>query len=87
MNVHDNKVSKQKTLIHIIELFVIVFAGEFLGSLPFDIIFRYVKLPFHWMYGGIRITACIIVTYLIFRLYTDKFLHSKMEEFRIGDYI
>ena len=69
---------------HIVVLLVIMFVGDILSSLPFDIIFRYVIPPFDWMYGGARITACIIVTYLIFHFYTDKFLHSKMDDFRIG---
>lgn len=84
MNVHNDNLSKRKTLMHIVALLVIMFAGDFLSSIPFDIIFRYVELPLDWMYGSARITACIIVTYLIFRFYTHKFLHSKMEEFRIG---
>ncbi|MDF2905410.1 MAG: hypothetical protein K0R34_731 [Herbinix sp.] len=82
MNVYN--LSKTKTLMHIVALFVIMFIGDFFSSLPFDIIFRFIELPFDWAYSGVRITASIIVTYLIFRFYTDKFLHSKMEDFRIG---
>ncbi len=84
MSLHNNNLSKLKTLMHIVVLLVIMFAGDFLSSLPFDIIFSYVELPFDWMYGLTRITACIIVTYLIFRFYTHKVLHSNMEDFRIG---
>lgn len=76
--------SKLNTLLHIIVLLAIMFIGEFLSSLPFDKIFQYVALPYKWMYGALRVSACIIVTYLIFFFYTKKILHSNMECFRIG---
>jgi membrane protease YdiL (CAAX protease family) len=84
MNEYCKSLSKSRTLLHIVALIGVMFVGDFLSSLPFDIIFRYIELPHSLMYGVLRVAASVIVTYLIFRFYTNKVLHSNMEDFRIG---
>lgn len=84
MSEYPEKLSKPKTILHIIGVFGIMFIGDFISSVPFDIIFRIIKLPYEWMYGALRVTAYIGVTYLLFNLYTKKFLHCSMQYFRSG---
>lgn len=84
MDEYIEKLSKAKCLLHMMMLLGIMFIGDFIGSLPFDIIFMVTKLPYHWIYGGLRIGACIGVTYLLFDLYTKKILRTNMNYFRSG---
>lgn len=84
MSEYLEKLSKPKTILHIIGVLGIMFIGDFISSLPFDIMFRFIKLPCEWMYGVLRVAACIGITYLLFNWYTKKFLHCNMQYFRSG---
>jgi uncharacterized protein len=76
------KLSKAKVLLHSIALLSVMFLGDFVASLPFDILFRFISLPFDWMYGALRIISCIGITFLLFRQYTKRILHCDMKFFR-----
>lgn len=78
------KLTKSKVVLHSIALFVIMFLGDFIGSLPWDIIFRFITLPYNWMYGLFRTITCIGVTLLLFYQYSKRVLHSDMSFFRIS---
>ncbi len=84
MNSYLQGLSKWKAIGYIVILFMVFIAGNLLCSLPFDFIFIFIKLPYGWMYRGLRVVGCLIGTYFLFYFFTKKFLHTKMEAFRIG---
>lgn len=83
MNSEYGKVSTAKTLKQIAIYFLLFLAGDFLSSLPFDLLFSVVKLPVRELYAILRMAGCLLVTYLLFWLYTTKILRLSMREFRI----
>lgn len=75
--------STAKTLQYIIIYFLLFLAGELLNSLIFDTIFRVVKLPIRDLYVILRMAGGLIITYILFWLYTARGLHLKMTDFGI----
>ncbi len=84
MTKYLEKLSKPRTILHIVGVFGIMFIGNFISSIPFDIMTRIINFPYGWINHALRVMACIGVTYLLFNLYTNKFLHSNMQYFRSG---
>lgn len=64
--------SKGKTIVHIIIYVLLYFAGDLLSSLAFDLLFSMIELPIRGLYSILRILGCLIVTYVLFWLYTTK---------------
>lgn len=59
------------------------FAGDLFSSMAFDLLFSMIELPIRGLYSILRILGCLIITYVLFWLYTTKILHLKMKDFRI----
>lgn len=83
MNTEQHKFSKIGTLKHITIFFLLFFAGDLLSSLTFDLIFSVVKLPVRELYYIPRVAGCLLLTYLLFWLYTTKVLDLSMKDFRV----
>lgn len=75
--------STGKTILHILIYFLLFLAGDLLSSIPFDLLFSFVKLPIRELYPIIRMTSCLLFTVFLFWLYTTKVLHVKMKDFGI----
>lgn len=77
------KLTKGKVVLHCFALFFIMFIGDFLGSIPWDIIFGFITLPYVWMYGFFRILSSIVLTLYLFYQYAKRILHRDMSFFRV----
>lgn len=75
--------SKTQVLKHIIIYFLLFLAGELLGGLIFDLVFYFVELPIRALYIILRLSGCLLLTFLLFRVYTVKVLHMSMRDFGI----
>ncbi|MCI8622392.1 MAG: CPBP family intramembrane metalloprotease [Provencibacterium sp.] len=75
--------STTKTLVNAAVYFLLFLAGDLLSSLPFDLIFSFVTLPGSEWYVILRMLGCLLLTLLLFWVYTIKRLHLKMEDFGI----
>ena len=75
--------SKAQILKHIAVYFLLFLAGELLNALFWDLVFSVVELPVRALYSILRMAFCLPVTYLLFRFYTTKVLHLKMQDFDI----
>lgn len=80
------KLTKTKVVLHSIALVAVMFLGDLISSLPWDIVFRFITLPYNWMYGALRIMTCIGITFFLFYQYSKRALHSNMKFFRIGTF-
>lgn len=83
MDTEQYKFSKIKTLKHIAIFFLLFLAGDLFSSLPFDLLFSVIRLPVRELYSILRMTGCLLFTYLLFWLYTTKILHFSMKDFGI----
>lgn len=77
------KLYGSKTLLHIGMLILLFLAGDLLSSILFDLIFKYIELSQKWMYYVFRSVGCLILTCVLFFIYTKIFLHQKISFFRI----
>ena len=75
--------SKAKTIGYIAIYVLLFFAGDLISGLIFDLLFLVIKLPIHGLYYILRVSGCLLFTYLLFWLCTTKILHLKMRDFRI----
>ena len=64
--------------------FLLFLAGDLFCSLIFDLLFSVVELPGSAWYSLFRMAGCLILTFFLFRLYTVRGLHRRLEEFRIS---
>lgn len=76
--------SKPKTIKYIFVYFILFLAGDFFSSVPFDILFSFIKLPESWMYQLPRISGCLLFTSFLFWFYTTKVLKLNMSDFGIN---
>lgn len=76
--------STAKTLKHIVVYFLLFLAGDLFSGLVFDLLFLFVELPIRGLYYFPRALGCLILTFILFWLYTTKVLHLKMRDFRIS---
>jgi len=76
-------ISTGKTLGHMLAYFGLFLAGELLSSLPFDLLFSVVHLPYAALYTICRMAGSLAMTVYLFWLYTTKVLHRPMADFRI----
>lgn len=83
MNAKPISLSTGKTLGHILAYFGLFLAGELLSSLPFDLLFSVVHLPYAALYTSCRMAGSLAVTVFLFWLYTTRVLHRSMEDFGI----
>lgn len=83
MNAKPISLSTGKTLGHILAYFGLFLAGELLSSLPFDLLFSVVHLPYAALYTICRMAGSLAVTVFLFWLYTTRVLHRSMEDFGI----
>lgn len=83
MNAKPISLSTGKTLGHILAYFGLFLAGELLSSLPFDLLFSVVRLPYAALYTSCRMAGSLAVTVFLFWLYTTRVLHRSMEDFGI----
>lgn len=83
MNAKPISLSTGKTLGHILAYFGLFLAGELLSSLPFDLLFSVVHLPYAALYTICRMAGSLAVTVFLFCLYTTRVLHRSMEDFGI----
>lgn len=75
--------SKANALKYIFIYFLLFLAGDLLSSLLFDLLFSAVELPVRQLYPILRMSGCLLLTYLLFWLYTAKGLRMRMEDFGI----
>ena len=75
--------SKANALKYIFIYFLLFLAGDLLSSLLFDLLFSAVELPVRPLYPILRMSGCLLLTYLLFWLYTAKGLRMRMEDFGI----
>ncbi len=75
--------SEVKILRHIIIYLLLFLAGDLLNSLFFDLFFSIVKIPIRELYAILRMAGNLLITYLLFWLYTTKVLHQNMKDFGI----
>lgn len=75
--------SKATALKYIFIYFLLFLAGDLLSSLLFDLLFSAVELPVRPLYPILRMSGCLLLTYLLFWLYTAKGLRMRMEDFGI----
>ncbi len=83
LKMQQHHFSTAKTLIHSAIYFLLFLAGDLLNGLLFDLVFSVVKLPSSESYVIPRMLGCLALTLLLFWFYTTKYLHLKMEDFRI----
>lgn len=83
MNAKPISLSTGKTLGHILAYFGLFLAGELLSSLPFDLLFSVVHLPYAALYTSCRMAGSLAVTVFLFWLYTTRVLRRSMEDFGI----
>lgn len=83
MNAKPISLSTGKTLGHILAYFGLFLAGELLSSLPFDLLFSVVHLPYAALYTICRMAGSLAVTVFLFWLYTTRVLHRSMADFGI----
>lgn len=79
----ETQFSTGKTIRHIIIYILLFLAGDLFSGLLFDLLFLFVKLPIRGLYYIPRALGCLILTYILFWLYTTKVLHLKMRDFGI----
>lgn len=79
---HDTY-SVQKTLMTIVIYFLLFLCGDLLNSLIFDLIFSVIKLSVREFYVIIRMSGCLVLTYLFFWRYTTRGLRLEMSAFGI----
>lgn len=84
MHEHPPHLSTAQTLKQIAVYFLLFLAGDFLSSIPFDLLFSVVALPAPWMYQLPRTLGSLLLTYFLFWIYTVKVLHLQMSDFRIS---
>ena len=75
--------SKANALKYIFIYFLLFLAGDLLSSLLFDLLFSVVELPVRPLYPILRMSGCLLLTYLLFWLYTAQGLRMCMEDFGI----
>lgn len=75
--------SRAGTLKQIAIFFVLFLAGDFLSSVPFDLLFSVVQLPVRELYSILRMAGCLLFTWLLFWLYTTRVLRLSMSAFGI----
>ena len=75
--------STAETLSHAAIYFLLFLAGDLSSSLIFDGLFSVITFQSREWYVILRMTGCLLVTWGFFRLYTEKRLHLKMEDFGI----
>ncbi len=71
------------TIKQIVIYFGLFLAGDLCSSIALDVVFSAVPLPESWMYLAVRSLAALLLTWLLFWLYTVKILHLPMSSFRI----
>lgn len=76
--------STAKTVKHIVVYFLLFLAGDLFSGLAFDLLFLFVELPIRGLYYFPRALGCLVLTYILFWLYTTKVLHLKMRDFGIS---
>lgn len=81
------KLSTSKTITTAVIYFFLFFIGDLLSSIPFDLLFSFVRLPYRELYTIPRVVGCILVTYFLFWIYTTKVLHLSMKDFGITFHI
>jgi len=79
-----SKFSKIKIIGCILFYFILFLAGDLVSSVLFDLLFSIVELPIKSIYYLLRALGCLVLTYLLFWLFTTRALHLKMKGFRIS---
>ncbi len=75
--------STPKTLLLAAVYFLLFLAGDLFSSLMFDLLFSLVTPPSSEWYVILRMSGCLLLTFLLFWQYTTKRLYLKMEDFGI----
>ena len=76
--------STGKTIWVMAVYFLLFLAGDLLSSLVFDVLFRFFTPSGTQWYAIWRMLGNLLVTFLLFWMYTTKILHLKLKNFRIG---
>ena len=84
MNTKPFEYSTGKTIWVMAVYFLLFLAGDLLSSLVFDVLFRFFTPSGTQWYAIWRMLGNLLVTFLLFWMYTTKILHLQLKTFRIG---